>query len=317
MTIARTTWLGIGFGAAAGALWGGVFLGPEMTRDFTPIQLATARYTVYGLASALLIAPRWRSVTATLGRAEWFTLVWMNFVGNLLYFSLLGGGVHLGGVAMTSLIIGFLPVTVTLIGSRDHGAVPLKRLLPSLALGVAAIICISLASPPSLDSTGPSTRILGVLCALGALACWTAFAVTNSRWLVRLAHISGHDWNLLSGVVTGSLALVCAAPAFLLAPASHAPEDWLRLAGVGAGMALGASIVGNMFWNRASRYLPLTLIGQMILFETLFALLYGFLWEHRWPSALEATAMVLMVSSVVTCVSAHRVPPPPVHPEAA
>jgi len=46
--------------------------------------------------------------------------------------------------------------------------------------------------------------------------------------------------------------------------------------------------------------------GQMIVFETLFALLYGFLWEGRWPTMLESVAMVLLVAGVISCSSAHR-----------
>ncbi|MGE4062819.1 MAG: DMT family transporter [Rhodospirillaceae bacterium] len=313
--ITRNTWIGIGSGAAAGALWGLVFLAPEVTRDFNPLQLAVARYTTYGLISALLIAPRWRAIVATLGFHEWRALLWMSFVGNIVYFFLLGTAVQLGGVAMTSVVIGFLPITVTLIGTRDHGAVPLRRLSPALVLGTIGIVCISIETPPSAAARDEATRLIGVAAALGALACWTAFAVANSRWLARVQHISGHDWNLLGGVTTGSLALIFLGPAFLLAPAIHATEDWIRFLVTAAGIALTASIIGNMFWNIASRYLPLTLIGQMILFETLFALLYGFLWERRPPTTLEATAIVLLVTSVILCVRAHR--PAPVHPETA
>lgn len=312
--ITRDTWLGIGCGAAAGALWGLVFIAPEVTRDFTPFQLAVARYTTYGLTSALLIAPRWKAIATTLGAPEWRALLWMSFVGNIVYFFLLGTGVQLGGVAMTSVVIGFLPVTVTLIGSRDHGAVPLRKLLPALVLGTIGIVCIAAETPPSAVARDETTRLIGVAAALGALACWTAFAVGNARWLTRVPHISGHDWNLLGGVVTGSLALICLAPAFLLAPAAHDSDAWLRFLATAAGIALAASIVGNMFWNLASRYLPLTLIGQMILFETLFALLYGFLWEQRLPTGLETVAIMLLVTSVILCVSAHR-PETVVHPE--
>jgi drug/metabolite transporter (DMT)-like permease len=55
-----------------------------------------------------------------------------------------------------------------------------------------------------------------------------------------------------------------------------------------------------------SRMLPLTLVGQMILFETLFALLYGFLWEWRLPVVTEWIAMACVGLSVVTCLHAHR-----------
>ena len=59
-------------------------------------------------------------------------------------------------------------------------------------------------------------------------------------------------------------------------------------------------------WNRASRMLPLTLSGQMILFETLFALLHGFVWEGRGPTQTELAAMICVAASVLTCVRAHR-----------
>lgn len=57
-----------------------------------------------------------------------------------------------------------------------------------------------------------------------------------------------------------------------------------------------------------SRLLPLTLVGQMILFETLFALIYGLLWECRMPTTLEAVALLFVVMSVTWCLAAHRQP---------
>jgi hypothetical protein len=55
-----------------------------------------------------------------------------------------------------------------------------------------------------------------------------------------------------------------------------------------------------------SRLLPLTLAGQMILFETLFALLYGLAWEQRLPTVMEGAAFVLVALSVISCVAAHH-----------
>jgi drug/metabolite transporter (DMT)-like permease len=44
----------------------------------------------------------------------------------------------------------------------------------------------------------------------------------------------------------------------------------------------------------------------MIVFETIFASLYGYLWEGRWPTGLEALALVLLVAGVILCARAHR-----------
>ena len=46
----------------------------------------------------------------------------------------------------------------------------------------------------------------GATDALGALAAWTAYAVGNARALKHLTHLSAHDWSLLIGIVTGTIA---------------------------------------------------------------------------------------------------------------
>jgi drug/metabolite transporter (DMT)-like permease len=312
--LTKNHWLGIGAGILAGALWGLVFLTPELTRGFQPMQLSAGRYLAYGLVAAALLAPSWRKLAPTLTWRDWRTLAWLSLAGNIIYYVFLANAVQLGGMAMTSLIIGLLPVTVTLAGRRDHDAAPMRRLLPSLALGVAGLVCISWQSlsAPARGSAHASTHqaIFGLLCAVGALVSWTLYAVGNSRALSRLKGVSAHDWSLLVGVVTGAQALLLAIPAFLpdlmLAPGVHSSQAWLYFGGVVTTVAILCSVVGNALWNHASRLLPLTMTGQMIVFETLFALLYGFIWEQRLPTVLEWLAMGLLVAGVVSCSTAHR-----------
>jgi len=54
----------------------------------------------------------------------------------------------------------------------------------------------------------------------------------------------------------------------------------------------------------------MTLAGQMIVFETLFALVYGFLWERRGPTGLEVLAIVSLIAGVIWCARVHRVREP-------
>lgn len=302
--LVKQTWLGIGAGVLAGALWGLVFLAPELASSFSSLQLSAGRYIVYGLVAAGLIAPSWRRLTRQLTRAEWRALFWLSLCGNIVYYLFLATAVQAGGVAMASLVIGLLPLAVTLVGSRDRQAVALRRLLPSLLLGLAGLLCISwesLAGPGHAEGS-----LLGLACAFGALASWTVYAVANSRILARLDTVSAHEWSLLVGVVTGAQALVLAVPAFLFAGQAHAWADWMRFAGVVSAVAVFCSIIGNGLWNYASRALPLSLMGQMIVFETIFAALYGFLWEGRWPTLAESAALVLLTGGVVSCASVHR-----------
>lgn len=302
----QATLTGVACGMGAGALWGLVFLAPKLAAEFSPLLLCIGRYLCFGLIAAALAAPRLRSLLVHIPRRQWLNLIWLSLAGNTLYYILLSAAVQTGGIAMTSLVIGFLPVAVTIVGSRDEGAVPLVRLRFSLLLCGLGTICIGW---QALASPAPGGRqILGLLCAIGALASWTTYAVGNSRCLAQLKQVSAHDWNLLTGIVTGLQSLLLIPLALVLENAHHSSQGWARFAAVSLGVAVLASITGNSLWNRMNRLLPLTLVGQMILFETVFALIYGFLWERRLPTFLEIAALTLVVMSVLTCLAAHRQP---------
>ncbi|KAA8390982.1 DMT family transporter [Acetobacter tropicalis] len=317
MTSSRTLLAGLANGVMAGALWGIVFLVPRLLQDFSPLQMAAGRYILYGILSCVMLAPRWKMISQQVNQEEWRALFWLSLLGNLIYYVFLAAAVPLIGGPATSLIIGFLPITVLLCASRDQDSMPLRHVgAPVLlsVLGIVLIVCGSwLHTSASSSSPTPSSMwdyALGILCAVGALASWTAYSVMNSRWLRRRPHISGHDWSLLTGVVTGAQALALGLPAFFYPGSAgyppHAGMDWLRFWTICGGVAIFSSIIGNGFWNRAARLLPLSLSGQMIVFETLFALLYSFLWEHRWPTGTETFAMIFLVTGVLWCMAAHR-----------
>jgi drug/metabolite transporter (DMT)-like permease len=82
-------------------------------------------------------------------------------------------------------------------------------------------------------------------------------------------------------------------------------RDWPRFWFVCLLLALGASVIGNYLWNLASRLVPVTLSGQLILSETLFALLYGFVYAQRMPRPLEWAAMLLLTAGVLWSVQRH------------
>jgi len=302
----RNIVLGFVFGALAGALWGLVFLAPKLVPQFGAIQLTAGRYVAYGLIALVMLVPVWRLLKHKIRRKDWMALVVLALLGNTIYYLFLAKAVQMGGMAMTALVIGFLPVTVTIIGSRDKGALPLRQLALPLVFSVAGALVIGAETflNPATDSL--ATSVLAFGCAVGALVSWTAFAVGNTRALNRLVDISSHEWSLLLGVVTGVQGVLLVPLALMLEPLAESVQAWGVFAAVCAAIGLLSSVVGNALWNRMSRLLPLTMVGQMILFETLFALLYAFAWDRRWPTPLEAVSMVLVVISVMTCLAAHE-----------
>lgn len=295
-------------GLGAGAMWGLVFLAPKFVPEASPFLLSAGRYIAYGLIAALLIAPRWKRLVGLLDRKTWWALVWLSLTGNIVYYLFLVVSVHYAGVAASALIVGAVPVVVALWGLRDKDSPPILKVGPPIAVAALAIALIGYESVTrgqlAADASGLSVAI-GLVAALIALVLWTSYAVGNSRWMTRMTHVSSHDWSLLIGVVTGALSL-CLVPIAVMTIGDLLANFWSRFLLVSFGVAILASVVGNAFWNRASRLLPLTMLGQMIVFETLFAFLYGFIWEQRGPSIIEIVAMALMVVSVVWCVRAHR-----------
>ncbi|NNG21655.1 DMT family transporter [Telluria aromaticivorans] len=305
-------WLGVLCGLLAGAMWGLVFIVPEYLGAFSPLELAVGRYVAYGAMAFGLLLPRLKSLFATLLPGDYAALLRHALAGNIVYYMLLAMGVKYAGVAPTSLIIGMLPVVVTLLGRNDHGAVPLRRLaLPLLLVGVG-IACINVDTFMHVDAAQSTGAIaLGVLCATGALLCWSWYAVDNARYLKRNPQFSSAQWSALYGLSTGVVAVLLGAGAFAWSLASGDPKqasptrDWTLFWACNALLALGASVIGNHLWNVASRRVPVTLSGQLILFETLFALLYGFLYRGHGPRPLEIAAIALLVAGVTWSVRAH------------
>jgi len=303
---------GVLYGVLAGALWGTVFVVPRQLADFSPLLLSVGRYVMYGLVSLAALLPMARRVGPRLTRADLVALVKLALAGNLLYYLFLATAIHLVGIAPASLIVGVLPVTVTLLGRRDHGAVPLGRLALPLAMIAAGIVCINVdvfTAHGDGASGSALTKLAGIGCAVGALVCWSWFAVENARYLQRNRHFSGNEWSVLWGVVTGALGALLWLAFPLLAAGSVQPTvsaaRWTTFWQLNLVLAIGASWIGNGLWNAAAKCLPLTLSGQMIVFETLFALLYGFVYDHRLPRPLEIAAIVLLVAGVSWSVRRH------------
>ncbi|WP_338760772.1 DMT family transporter [Massilia sp. METH4] len=307
-------WTGVLCGLLAGAMWGMVFIVPALLAAFSPLELALGRYTAYGAMAFVLLLPKLSGLAHRLDRGDCAALLRHALAGNIVYYMLLASAVKLAGVAPTSLIIGILPVTVTLMGRHDHGAVPLARLALPLLVVAAGIACINIdVFTHARESGRPLWQTaVGLACAAGALLCWTWYAVDNARYLKANAHFSSAEWSALYGLSTGIIALGIAAATFALRHEEFigtatvaGRRDWALFWTCNALLALGASVIGNQLWNVASRRVPVTLSGQLILFETLFALLYGFVYRQAWPRPLEAAAIALLVAGVMWSVRVH------------
>ena len=76
------------------------------------------------------------------------------------------------------------------------------------------------------------------------------------------------------------------------------PRPW-TYAGLMLAIGLLSSWLGTLCWNRASSLLPTSLAGQLIVFETLAAMAYGFIHRAAWPQPWDWAGMAFLVAGVV------------------
>ena len=300
---------GIVYASMAGAVWGLVFLVPKLLPEFSPLLLSCGRFIVYGAVSLIVLLPNARRLLGQLTRRDVQTLVKFALLGNLIYYMLLAASIQWVGIAAASLIVGVLPLSITWLGRRDAAAVPLARLAWPLLLVLGGVLCINLEALFGSTSQQPlGDKVLGVLCGIGALLCWSWFAIENARYLKHSQFDSG-QWSTLWGVTTGVLGLLIWGVAQGLSldavTVEVSDQRWQMFWMVNLACAVLGSWFGNRMWNASSRRLPLTLSGQLIVFETVFALFYGFVYLQRWPTFSEALAVVLLLGGVSWAVRCH------------
>ena len=227
------------------------------------------------------------------------------------------------------MLIGTLPVVIALVSNLSDRALPWRRLAPSLAVILAGILLVNHAEIAALTGIDPSTGsghqsalsrlALGAMLALVAVVCWTWYPISNARWMQRNPKVSASTWATAQGLTTLPLALVAWGLALVIetvAPsaggASQTRFDFplgqqaLHFVLLMTVLGLVSSWLGTRLWNQASRLLPTSLTGQLIVFETLAALAYGYAWRGDWPAPTAALGICLLIAGVAIGANAFR-----------
>ncbi|MFC3146778.1 DMT family transporter [Piscinibacterium candidicorallinum] len=311
---------GIAYALAAGLMWGLVFVAPAMLPQYPPAALAFGRYLAFGLIALLLVLPD-RAALSRLTRADWLEALKLALVGNIIYYLFLAAGIQAAGVPLGSVIIGTLPVVIAVCANWTDRHLPWARLAPSLGLMATGIALVNHTEFARIDVSDPA-RVraywVGGLLTVVAVACWTWYPIRNARWLQRHPHLASRAWATAQGLMTLPLAAAGWAgfmvwlefhplPGFDTGrfDAALGPEP-LKFVGLMFAIGLFASWLGTLAWNRASQLLPTSLAGQLIVFETLAALAYGFMHRGQWPGWMTAGGIALLVAGVILGVRAFQ-----------
>jgi drug/metabolite transporter (DMT)-like permease len=299
------------FALAAGLMWGLVFVAPLMLPDYPAALLSVSRYLAFGLI-ALPLAWLDRARLSQLTRSDWTEALKLSLVGNLIYYLCLAAAIQRAGGPLPTMIIGTLPVVIAITSNlRDHardGRLPWAQLVPSLLLIAAGIACVNQVELQRLraDAGADLGRYaIGALLAVGAVICWTWYPIRNADWMRAHPDRSATAWATAQGLATLPLSALGFAAFWAWSAASGSgfvmPFGPTPLLFVGLMFSIGlfASWLGTLCWNAASQRLPTTMVGQLIVFETLAALAYAFVLRRDMPGAVTLVGVALLVAGVL------------------
>lgn len=308
---------GILAGLAAGALWGLVFVAPRMvlgdaniSAGFNSVDLTAGRFLSYGLIAAVLMfigfmfkkegkkLPTLSQAIAALG------LSLLGFTG---YYLLLVLAINDAGTEMPTLIIGTIPIWVMFLGKQK--GLSIRSLLPGLLLTAGGLLLmgyVQLHGQAEVHNPSSANYWRGIAFAVISMVCWTLFAIFNSAWLKKHPEVSAGDWANWLGAATGLGAWVLWMVAGSDLKTMTNDPKFASFAIICIATGLGSAWLATIFWNIASQRLSASLCGQLIVSETVFALIYSSWWDGQLPALLAMVAGVLFVLGILASIKAHR-----------
>lgn len=287
--------LGILCGIGAGMLFGTDFLPAQILKDFSSLEFYAGRAFFFGLASLFFCRPAFKAFMAFTAREKAYVAC-LNAAGFWLYSLILFWSLQNGNPVIATMIVGMMPATIALFSKKpaELGALFLIGLLLILAgLGVL-----------HMDSLGEMKQTwLAWVMPFGSLALWTWYGVKNAAFVQRHPQLSKTDMVSIMGVMTfvviGSLSLALVdLPRILHHEQFGAYILWSAVLGV------GSSWLGFWLWNICSRHCPPSIAGPLLVSETMFGLLYTFLWQQRLPKTTETAAIALFATGALLVVYA-------------
>jgi drug/metabolite transporter (DMT)-like permease len=295
---------GIFAGLAAGALWGLTFVAPRAVLPYTEVDIGVLRYLAFGLTSLALMAASKKFRPGPMTSQRMAQALWLGLSGFVIYYLCVALSVSLAGPAIAPLVIGALPLTLAIYGNWQDRTVTWRNLAgPLLMIGSGLAVINVSAFQTTVSPEQKSMLALGVALAVLGHIVWFLYAISNAK-AMRAADAPGIlGWTSLQGL--GAAAGII--PLLILAPLmgwSKVPElgfaghEGQRLLIWALVLGVIASWVAQYFWSVASNKLPLALSAQLIVSETIFALIYGFTFEGRWPHAAEWAGSALLITGV-------------------
>lgn len=181
-------------------IWGTNFIVMKAAfREFPPLAFNAVRMTVAALVLGMIWLSRERSNRMPI--RDWLQLLGVGVLGNALYQILFAVGLDLTTSAISSLLIGTIPVWTALLAMALGWEKISKKTWLGILIAFTGVILVTLGSPLVRGNTSVvKDPIVGNIITLGAAICWASYTVLSKRLLERYSALHVSAVGLLVGV---------------------------------------------------------------------------------------------------------------------
>lgn len=298
---------GIAYIILACFIWGSIFIIPRFMPGFDSFEISLGRYFFYGTASLLVLIYNRFRLFSKIDSALWWRAFWLGIAGNILYYFVLVVCMRDAGAGISALMLGVSPITIAWYGNWHSRESRFRNLvIPSIVTGIGLILVNLPAFEHSAMEGTLGRYLIGLLAGFLALGLWTWYAVSSKIVLTRYPSVSASEWSTLLGFAT-LLSLVVVAGIYLFfvwdSPHLHHYMRWgeeMQAFLIGSAcLGIPCSWFGFYLWSKGSYLLPVSLSGQLMIFETLFGLCFVHLLDQHFPTPVEWLGMIAMLGGIL------------------
>lgn len=305
--------IGFFFAISACFVWGLIFVIPEILIAYSPMEIVLGRYAFYGMWSTLLLFRKGLGSLRRYSTHAWMTAFIFALASHILFYIGIVIGIRYTSAPLTVLVLGMTPILIAFYGNWQTREVSFKSLIIPAVWIATGMILVNLAEIDWTFTTYSLQQyLLGLLGIIGSLISWSWYAVQNARFLKDHPEIASNEWATAIGVATFCWIVVLgtifslASDGINLAKLFTWSDSTLTfIAGV-ATLGIVCSWMGCFLWNRASTYLPVSLMGPFLIFETVFGLIFVFLYAFRFPTFMEILGVISMLSGILLSIYLFR-----------
>ncbi|PJD97659.1 MAG: EamA family transporter [Parachlamydia sp.] len=305
--------IGVACALAACFVWGFIFIIPQFLTGFSSFEIVFGRYLFYSAISWVIFLKQGNGIRQY-PLSIWIKAIYFSFASTFFYYTCFVLGLRYADPAICALVLSISPVTIAFYGNWKQKECSYRSLIiPSvlILLGLVIINIPHLRLAHSLSEYG-----LGLLCCACSLLTWSWYVVANSHFLKKHPEVTSTNWSSLVGVATLFWVVLAIPLIWIFSPENFDSGKYTQLNApllnfiVGC-LALGVmcSWFGAYLWNKASLYLPVSLAGQLTIFETIFGLIFVYIVAQNWPPFSEWVGITLLLGAVLYGIQTARQAP--------